>query len=879
VLSVPATTSKSKLQTNHDNKTTTATTARTKRMPRAEIQTALASVPVSMALFDGINVTRVISNGKLKSRILTLSPNKFTLHVSSSRLKGGALPSQSGGGRFLLKPMLKKVASVGSVSMDGGADGERGQERSIDVGSIDRVQKGQTTLKFEQARKLLPIRAVQENFDPNNSLSIMFRGSLSLDLLVDSRDMRDELLDALRNLIHAYEISKVHATNEVLLMRYIWLDVDKDQSGTLDESELAGVLKRINYNVSRSDLKESCLHFAVKILGLDKKVARKGFTFDQAVTFLHKLRRDGPDAWVKKPLNELWEDLFGMTKVITHKHFLKRFLHEVQKEHGATLEYVTHVFRHLNKLQIASVATDPMVAKEPHKYLDKHRFEVYLNSAKNDIYDQVAEQHSPSTMNQPISHYWINSSHNTYLTGDQLSSYSSAEMYLNALYRGCRCVEVDVWNLSSEDKTPIVYHGHTITTKIYFKDTIESIRNFLHLNPNTYPIIISIENHCDIQGQEEMAEILVSILGERLYIPIESEMGGTKQLPSPEDLKGRVVLKGRRPPEGNYDVAYNDSSDENGDDSDEEELCRDKNKLLSPSSAGGSISLGAEVANNKKKKIFQKVSPDLARLTLFHGTGFNGWPRSIDSPNHHMHSFDESKIQRIFRKQEQHHCVIYNKGHISRVYPSGTRVGSTNYSPVLAWSMGCQLVALNFQTPDAPLRINDGFFRQNGNCGYVLKSRDLLDKHFHGEREDLQETLTIRVLSGSCLPKPKGFKKGEVIDPYVSVAVYDVVDEEQMGEVRNRYQTDHIQNNGFSPIWNVADFRFMVENESVAMLLFTVWDKDIGSNDDFIASASVPISCLREGYRSVKLFDAHNTRSGPFDFASLLVKVTREVIV
>ena len=840
-------------------------------MPKAEIQTALESVPVPMYLFHGIPVTKITTNGKLKNRILTLSPNKFTIHISSSRLKGGSMPNNSPGG--LIKPMLLKVASVGSVSTDGGADGERGQERSIDIGSIDRVQKGQTTLKFEQAKKMLPVRAVLDNFDPNCSFSIIFRGSRSLDILVDSRDVRDELLDAFLKLINAYQRSKVQATNEVLLMRYIWLDVDKDQSGTLDESELAEVLKRINYNVSRAELKESSRHFAVKILGLDKKVARKGFTFDQAVTFLHKLRRDGPDAWMKKPLNEIWENLFGMsTKIITHKEFLKKFLHEVQKETGATLEYVTHVFRYLNKLQIASVATDASVAAEPHKYLDKHRFEVYLNSVKNDIYEPAAEHHSPDTMTQPLSHYWINSSHNTYLTGDQLSSQSSSEMYLNALYRGCRCVEVDVWDgIVDNLPTPIVFHGHTITTKITFKDTIESVRNFLHLNPNTYPIIISIENHCDIQGQDEMAEILVSILGERLYIPSESELGGDKQLPSPEKLKGCVILKGRRPPEGTYDVAYNDSSDDESADDD-----LDEHVLLSPACSTSGL---APPKQTPKERIFRKVSPNLARLTLFHGCDFKSWAKSIEGPNHHMHSFTESKIQRIFRKQEGHNCAIYNKAHMSRVYPSGTRVASTNYSPVLAWSMGCQLVALNFQTPDAPLRINDGFFRQNGNCGYVLKSRDLLDKHFHGEREDLQETLTIRVLSACCLPKPKGFKKGEVIDPYVNVAVYDVVDEERMGEVRNRYTTHPVQNNGFSPIWNQEDFKFTVDNESVAMLLFTVWDKDVGSHDDFIASASVPISCLREGYRSVKLFDAYNTRSGPFDFASLLVKVTKEVIV
>lgn len=35
---------------------------------------------------------------------------------------------------------------------------------------------------------------------------------------------------------------------------------------------------------------------------------------------------------------------------------------------------------------------------------------------------------------------------------------------------------------------------------------------------------------------------------------------------------------------------------------------------------------------------------------------------------------------------------------LSRIYPKGTRVDSSNYMPQLFWNAGCQMVALNFQT-------------------------------------------------------------------------------------------------------------------------------------------------------------------------------------
>ena len=214
---------------------------------------------------------------------------------------------------------------------------------------------------------------------------------------------------------------------------------------------------------------------------------------------------------------------------------------------------------------------------------------------------------------------------------------------------------------------------------------------------------------------------------------------------------------------------------------------------------------------------------------------------------------------------------------MTRSYPAGSRVDSSNYIPLLAWSTGCQLVALNFQTSDIALKLNDGRFRENGRCGYVLKPSSLMAKDDFSEAA-VSMQLTVRILSGNCLPKPKGQHSGDCINPFVKLSVYDVKNDEK--DTVSTYQTPVVMHNGFFPIWNTEKFVFTVDNVAVAMLHMSVHDKEssVGGQGEFIASASIPVSCLRSGYRSVQLFDANNTRSGPFDFASLLIEVKKRKV-
>ena len=120
------------------------------------------------------------------------------------------------------------------------------------------------------------------------------------------------------------------------------------------------------------------------------------------------------------------------------------------------------------------------------------------------------------------------------------------------------------------------------------------------------------------------------------------------------------------------------------------------------------------------------------------------------------------------------------------------------------WNSGCQLVSLNFQTPDLPMQLNQGKFEYNGNCGYLLKPDFMrrVDKQFDPFAETpvdgvIAAQCSVQVISGQFLSDKK-------VGTYVEVDMYGLPTD----TIRKECRTKVVQANGLNPMYNEEPFVF-----------------------------------------------------------------------
>lgn len=98
---------------------------------------------------------------------------------------------------------------------------------------------------------------------------------------------------------------------------------------------------------------------------------------------------------------------------------------------------------------------------------------------------------------------------------------------------------VDIYDGDSE---PMIFHGKTFTSKVSLREVCHAIMKYGFV-ASPYPIIISAEVHCGLAGQDMIAEIMDAVFGEVLVKAPVYGRPMIERLPSPEDLKGRILFK------------------------------------------------------------------------------------------------------------------------------------------------------------------------------------------------------------------------------------------------------------------------------------------------------------------------------------------------
>eukprot|EP00045_Choanoeca_perplexa_P009488 m.91824 g.91824 ORF g.91824 m.91824 type:complete len:1151 (+) comp14919_c0_seq2:95-3547(+) len=437
-------------------------------------------------------------------------------------------------------------------------------------------------------------------------------------------------------------------------------------------------------------------------------------------------------------------------------------------------------------------------------------------------------------MTQPLAHYFISSSHNTYLTGGQLNSASTVEIYRQVLLAGCRCIEIDIWN--GDDGEPIVTHGMTLCTQVSFKLVIKAIGEYAFVN-NPWPLILSFENHCNTEQMKKMAAYCKEYLGDLLqkeFRPGDGYDQLPRELPSPQDLKYKIIIKNKKCKSGgtvdSVPIAYEAGK--------AAEIVID-----------GEVEAENEEDVRRRKERSKEIAKELSDLVNY-CTPFHFQDFEVARQNHccyHISSFGEKRATRLVSGKPQD-FVDYNKLQLSRIYPAGSRISSTNYNPQLFWNVGSQLVALNWQTMDRPMQINMGRFVPNGKAGYVLKPRILTDpsKTFDPfEMLALQGvvplTCTITVLSMQGV-------RSRSCQPVVDISMVGLPADSK----KRSFQTRPARGRGLSPRWK-SDNVFEIERillPQIATLRFGVTDN---RDQSFLGFACIPIASLRSGYRYIQL--------------------------
>lgn len=412
--------------------------------------------------------------------------------------------------------------------------------------------------------------------------------------------------------------------------------------------------------------------------------------------------------------------------------------------------------------------------------LDLNGFLHYMTSYESCV---TIPSRGDGDLSWPLASYFISSSHNTYLSGNQLSSESTTDAYTNVLLRGCRCVEVDVWDGAGSDsessdsdddgpKSPkaVVQNAKkqgrwsklksdltdSVTTKLEgtrLADTVDKVvksksppssgprrsytgqlkRSITHsgtqeprvLHGYTLTKEVSFRDVCKAIGDSAFIASDLPVI-----VSLEVHCG-----PEQQAIMVKIIKEAWK----DYLIVDDDT-----DTTTVASPAALRRKILvkvkftppnapeqpqddedddSGSAEENIIAHGdeqaAKIAAKKKKNKPSKIIQELSKLGIY--TRAISF-KSWTQPEAKMdyHIFSLAEKKFLENRQDQGSAMFeHNKQYMVRAYPSGLRIASSNLNPPPFWASGAQIVALNWQQIDEGIMLNEGMFA--GTEGYVLK--------------------------------------------------------------------------------------------------------------------------------------------------------------
>ncbi|KAL2753362.1 hypothetical protein ACRALDRAFT_1072129 [Sodiomyces alcalophilus JCM 7366] len=468
--------------------------------------------------------------------------------------------------------------------------------------------------------------------------------------------------------------------------------------------------------------------------------------------------------------------------------------------------------------------------------IDLDGFLEYMTSPASALSSTPKEE----DLSWPLHSYFISSSHNTYLTGNQLSSDSSTDAYKNVLLRGCRCIEIDVWDGDDTDTSD----SESSSSDDDDDDAVGSDdegQKTSKLKRFRNKVSSSLSGR---RRDKKPAE--KSSTGRSDGAPAAADRGATTTTPlatvdAPKTPSPKAAVIEPRVLHGytltkeisfrdvcatvrDYAFAVTDtplivSLEVHCSPAQQDTMVQimedtwagmlvpvpesEPTALPQPGQLRGKIIVKVKYApptgstaddddddddrapQDGKQATPSKITQNLSRLGFYcRGIKFRSFTQPEATMPTHIFSLSEQKVIDMYEKVGKV-LLDHNRNYLMRTYPSGLRIRSSNLDPAPFWRKGIQVVALNWQKWDEGMMLNEGMFA--GTQGYVLKPEGL-----RGDRGPADSSsspvpiprktlkLELDVLAAQNIPLPPGDENAKGFRPYVKIELHVAGPEEHI---------------------------------------------------------------------------------------------------